>query len=224
MSIRVFIVDQHEIVRAGIASACSHQSNLEIVGQSSSIQVALPSLVKSSVDVLVVDPDCDPAGLAAVARLHQSFPQVKILVFTANDGPDYAAKILATGALGYLTKLAGVDEISVAIRLVDMGRIFISHSRPDATRLNIPSKDDPSVVRLVDQGSTLSKPHLSGREQEVLNLLADGMTNKQAAEKLYLSVKTVETYRARIMKKHGLKNRVELTRFARSTVNELAQQ
>ncbi len=216
MPIRVLIFDQHEIIRAGIKLACSHRDDLEVVGESNNLEGAVDLAQQTQADVAIVDPTTtDAGGLALVGKLHEALTQLRILVFTTDDGPEFAQAIMASGAAGYLTKEAGIDEIAVAIRCVHLGRIFISHSHstvklPAATSLatDLGSADDPNM-------DPAGPPQLSGREAEVLSLLGDGLTNKQAAEKLFLSVKTVETYRARIMKKHNLKDRAQLVQFAR---------
>ncbi|MFK8113660.1 MAG: LuxR C-terminal-related transcriptional regulator [Rubripirellula sp.] len=217
MSIRVLLVDQHAVIRAGVISACIEHDSLTIVGEANTLQMSLQLAHDTQPDVIVIDPDIDSVDeLDVISRLHDEMPEVRILVFTSNDGPSHAAQILSSGASGYLIKKAGLEEIAVAIRVVHQGRIFVSHSRPVAG-VALESAVPPLVAGCrLDEPSTPLQPHLSQREQEVLSLLADGMTNKQAAESLYLSVKTVETYRARIMKKHGLRDRAELTKFARN--------
>ena len=143
---------------------------------------------------------------------------MRILAFSSNDGPDDAARTLKAGASGFLIKIAGLDEIAVALRAVHLGRVFVSHSHPTAfcpkpaAPMTVETQKPSTAARTASESPT----QLSGREREVLSLLADGMTNKQAAERLFLSVKTVETYRARIMKKHGLRDRVDLVQFARA--------
>lgn len=226
MSIRVLIVDQHEIMRAGIKQACSARDDIEFAGEASSFEEGCRMARATNPDVAIIDPECDSVvDLDGIRRLHEEMPELKILVFTSNDGQDYAQQIMEAGASGYLIKVAGLDEIQVAIRLVHLGRIFISHTRqavstPKSNRA-APMTSAPASGH--DHSAPIPSAQLSSREREVLALLGDGMTNKQAAEQLFLSVKTVETYRARIIRKYGLRDRAELVQFARKTIGEVAQ-
>ncbi len=216
MPIRVLIIDSHEIVRAGIKMACETRSDLQFVGEASTLEGATSLAIESSADVVVVDPTVSgPEGLIELQQLHLQLPTLRILAFTNDDGPEFAQAVIAAGASGYLIKDASIDEMAVAIGCVHQGRVFISHS-------HAASHSPASVVNVASEVATTdaaeylqSPPQLSGRESEVLSLLADGLTNKQAAERLFLSVKTVETYRSRIMKKHGLRDRAELVQFAK---------
>lgn len=226
MPIRVLIVDQHEIMRAGIKLTCSDRDDLEFVGEASSLEAGLQIARATNPDVAIVDPECDGVdGLDGIRRLLDEMPALKVLVFTANDGPDYATRIMDSGACGYLIKVAGLDEIAVAIRSVHLGRNFISHTHH---AVNVPkSRREEKSAKYAESGlretpNSLPLHQLSSREQEVLKLLVDGMTNKQVAGLLFLSVKTVETYRARIMKKYGLRDRAELVQFARKTFGAIA--
>lgn len=219
MSIHVLLVDQHEIMRAGIKSACRDEA-IEFVGELNTLCADF-EFGQAIPDVIIVDPDCLAEGLQTVSQLHAAFSATKILVVSANDSRQYAAEVLSAGAVGYLIKTAGLEEIPLAIRLIHEGRVFISHTREtQATGADQPcAVQSPSTLR-VDAIDPLPSPHLSQREKQVLWLLAEGMTNKQVAEHLYLSVKTIETYRARIMKKHGLRDRVALTKFAREAMSQ----
>lgn len=229
MPIRVLIVDPHEIMRAGIKLACGDREDLEIVGEASSLVEARDTALETNPDVAIIDPAGDSGeseSLQAIGRLHEEFPNLKILVFTTADGPDHAVRFVQAGASGYLIKAAGLDEVSVAIRSVHIGRVFISHSSPTMTK-PAPHPTNHGVTNATPgpaiESQRVPGPPLSAREQEVLLMLADGMTNKQVAESLFLSVKTVETYRSRIMKKHGLRDRAELVQFARRTIAPVPQ-
>ncbi len=226
MPIRVLVMDRHEILRAGIKLTCSDRDDLEFVGEACSLEAGRRMAAATNPDVAIIDPDCDGVdGIEGIARLHREMPSLKILVFTARDSPEHAARILQAGAAGYLIKVASLDEIAVAIRSVHIGRIFISHTHCAVAAPKSMHTDqitEHALPKPTAQSDSTPQPRLlSDREQEVLALLADGMTNKQAAEQLFLSIKTVETYRARIMKKHGLHGRSELVRFARQTHGEV---
>ena len=224
MPIRVLIVDQHEIMRAGIKLTCSDRSDLEFVGEASSLAEGLQIARATNPEVVIVDPE-SCGGLDGLRRLLDEMPDLKILVFTADDGPDHATRIMDSGACGYLIKVAGLDEIAVAIRSVHLGRNFISHTHHAVNLSKSQHANEGAAYPGSGQRETsksLPRHQLSSREQEVLKLLVDGMTNKQVAGLLFLSVKTVETYRARIMKKYGLRDRAELVQFARKTFGAMA--
>ena len=252
---RLLIIDPHELMRAGIRLACESKPNLEIIGEADDAQSGRVIAEEKRPDVIILElPRCDEPDLQLVHHLHAEFPESRILVFTAVDGPDVASSVLRAGAAGYLIKIASLDEIAVAIQCVHVGRTFVSHTCPPRATKGLPTANigqglqpqvgvdsstkyssadlnfvsDHAPLRSLGMQSdgTIAVTHrsssvapksstLSQRESEVLNLLADGLTNKQAAEKMFLSVKTVETYRARIMKKHGLRDRSDLVRFAR---------
>lgn len=218
MPIHVLIVDSNEITRAGIKTTFSLRPDLKLVGAAASLDEGLSIANETRIDVAIIDPSVVPDdSLDAVRRFRQAYPSLKLLVFSSEDCADFAQSITAAGASGYLIKAASVDEIAVAIRSVYVGRVFISHTHqamttPKQTRRSSPVRSSENVSQ-VGEGHQLSK-----REREVLTLLTDGMTNKQVAEELFLSVKTVETYRSRIMRKHGLRGRSELVSFARQTL------
>lgn len=252
MTIRVAIVDPHEIMRVGIKHLCIDRSEFEFAGELDSLLNGCERLIDTRPDVVVIDPGpSDELGLAIIRQIHEQLPAAKILVFASRDCGQFALEMMAAGASGYVTKAAAMDEIAVAIRAVESGRLFISHHHqavdpPKAAFLRravVDARSDlnPSVLQAnggpLDSVSRADGPHgladandvnplceekLSGREREVLLLLAEGMTNRQAAEQLFLSVKTVETYRSRIMRKFGLRDRLEMVRFARKLTPPIA--
>ena len=216
MPIRIVIVDRHAIVRAGIRQSCAQRSDLEILAEESELEGCVERIASVGPDVVIVDPQTSDARAPVLVRqLCDRVPEARVIVFTEMDRSDFARQMLASGAAGFLTKSAGLDEIVVAVTSVHAGRVFISHSNQSAVSLS-------TMSGRVDRIDAPSPPQLSGREREVLSMLADGYTNKQAAEALFLSVKTVETYRARIMKKHRLRDRADLIQFARREAGELA--
>jgi len=216
MPIRILVIDPHAVTRLGIKQAFADRSDLEFVGETSTLQEGIRIARTQSPDVAIIDPTAGGADAPALLReLHEELPKLRTLVFTACDGPEIAEQMVALGASGYLIKAANLDEMIVAIQSIHLGRLFISHSH---TSRVIPAPHDH--VRSAPSKSVAADESLSQREQEVLSMLADGMTNKQVAEALFLSVKTVETYRSRIMKKHQLADRAELVSFARQTTTQ----
>ena len=205
MPIKVLVVDDRAVIRAGIRQVCAVDDGIEVVGEARSWNEARQIAVSNPPDVLVIDlHQAGGNGVEVISKIRAKFSTLQILVFTDTEEWDDATRLVALGARGYLAKAATLNEIAVGIRCVHAGRIFISHSDT-----GIPAPN------LISPTAALSKPDLSERETEVITLLADGLTNKQIAEQLFLSVKTIETYRARIMKKHDLKDRAAMVRFAR---------
>ncbi|MGB7324955.1 MAG: response regulator transcription factor [Rubripirellula sp.] len=235
MPIRILVVDPHEITRAGIGLACQTREDLKIVGEVDSIDDAMLLTPETNPDVVVVDPrSCAGDRLEDLLRYRQAFPTAKILAFTGNENPAFAKSVVDCGVDGFLIKDASADELCWAIRTIHAGRIFISHSHhsvgsPQLEKSAVPNIQKSPSIALADESHRVNDDNrdvdvdLSTREREVLALIADGMTNKQAAAELFLSVKTVETYRARVMRKHQLKDRSDLVRFAKRNASRSTQ-
>ena len=211
MPIKVLLVDSHTITRLGISQTLAACSDIEVIGEVETLSDGIEIARQQRPDVAVIDIDTNASEtLSTLSQLHADIPGLRTLVFTATDSAEVAEQVVSCGAAGYLIKAASPDELALAIRSVHSGRLFISHSR---------SALAPKVaVQSARLNNMTSKDSLSVREREVLVRLADGMTNKQVAAELFLSIKTVETYRARIMKKFGLVDRVGLVQFARQVI------
>ncbi len=211
MPIKVLLVDSHTITRLGIAQSLAACNDIEVIAEVETLSEGVQIAREQNPDVAAIDTDANASEtLTTLSQLHADIPQLRTLVFTATDSAEFADQVVSCGAAGYLIKAAGPDELALAIRSVHSGRLFISHSRSTFT---------PKVVSYSARLTKMtSKDALSVREREVLERLADGMTNKQVAAELFLSIKTVETYRARIMKKFGLVDRVGLVQFARQVI------
>jgi two-component system, NarL family, response regulator NreC len=208
--IRIVIADDHAILRAGLAQLFKTQSDMEVLGEASDGHEAIAKVCECKSDVLVLDlvmPGL--SGVQVIERLRKESPQNRVLVFTMHDEAAFMRSVLAAGGAGYVVKTAPEAELLAAIRAVASGRLFIdsslSGSLVQAVAAN--AMDDGKVV-----SDGLEK--LSEREREIFALLAEGQTNRAAAEKLFLSVKTVETYRARIRSKLNLQSRADFVRFA----------
>jgi len=200
--IRVFIADDHTLLRSGLRLLIDAQADMEVVGEAGDLAQAKREVAAASPDVLTLDLSMPgAAGMASISLIRRLFPRVRVLVVTMHDDPAYVRTALALGAVGYVVKSAADSELISAIRAVSQGRIFVDAEHavaPAAATLNSPAAIDS----------------LSAREREVLALVAQGHTNQAAADQLGLSVKTVESHRARLMEKLGLTNRADLTRFA----------
>jgi two-component system response regulator NreC len=209
--IRVLIVDDHAIVRAGLRMLINPQPDMEIVGEASEGPEALRQAREANPDVLTLDLTMPGGGgLKILERLRQACPQTRVLVLTMHEDPSYLRAALAAGASGYVAKSAVDADLLAAIRSVAQGRTFVTMNLSDIGTHQVLG-DQPTHTEL------LPRPHiklLSSREQEVLKLLAQGYTNQEVGTRLCLSVKTIETYRARLADKLGLRSRADLTRYA----------
>lgn len=209
--ISVMIADDHAMVRTGLRLLVSSHSDLRVVGECGTHQELLDSLARSPrpVDVVTLDltmPGGGPAGL--MQSITRRYPGTRIVVLTMHDDPSYARMAIAGGASAYVVKTAADTELIDAIRTVAHGGTHRSVSSGAAGRPRTATRRSPSHT---------AADSLSDREREVLVLVAQGFTNQQVADRLYVSVKTVESYRARLMAKLGLEDRAELTRFALET-------
>ncbi|HXH11121.1 MAG TPA: response regulator transcription factor [Alphaproteobacteria bacterium] len=209
--IRILIVDDHAILRAGLRMLINAQPDMEVVSEATDGHEALSRARDMKPDVALMDITMPKTGgLQALEQLRQACPQTRILVLTMHDDPAYALSVLAAGGLGYVVKRAADSDLLAAIRAVYLGRTFVDSTLAGSLVQDLLGKHMSSGA--ADKASPRSL--LSPRECEVLRLLAQGYTNQQAAKWLMVSVKTVETYRARIAQKLGLHSRPELTRYA----------
>ncbi len=202
--IRIVIVDDHAIVRAGLRQFLVEQSDLQVVGEASNGREALDLVRKGGIDVIVMDLSMpDQNGVDALAAIKARAPELPVLILSGYPEAHYATNLLRQGASGYLNKECDPQEIVTAVRTVSRGRKYIT----------------PTVAELLaDQlHSGSDKPlheQLSEREFQVFLRLAQGETIGVIADSLSLSVKTVSTYRTRIMEKMSLESNSDLTYYA----------
>jgi two-component system, NarL family, response regulator NreC len=210
-TIRILIVDDHAILRAGLRLLINAQPDMEVVSEAMDGKEALWKAREMKPDVALMDITMPKTGgLQALEQLRQVCPHTRILVLTMHDDPAYARWVLAAGGLGYVVKRAADSDLLAAIRVVYRGRTFVDPTLAGSLVQELLGKQ--ASAGPADRG--VSRILLSPREREVLRLLAQGYTNQQAAKWILVSVKTVETYRARIAQKLGLHSRAELTRYA----------
>ena len=207
---RILLADDHAILRSGLRYMLSAQEDLEIVGEASTGMETVSQCEALQPDLILLDLSMPGSGgLDVLPQLRRLAPAAKILVLTMYDDKHYMNQALKNGASGYMLKKAADTELIIAIRAVLMGEIYIHHSM---MRLLLDDVfTDKNAVNYTDLWDSLSD-----REQEVLRLVALGFTSAEIAEKLILSAKTVETYRARGMEKLGLRNRAALVHYALS--------
>lgn len=208
--IRILLVDDHAVLRAGLRALLSAEPDIDVVGEAGDGQEAVAQTEKLLPDIVLMDitmPVMD--GLEATRRIHQCCPEVKVLVLTIHDNEEYLFQILEAGGSGYLVKSSADIDLINAIHAVYRGKAFLS---PSAAKMVI--KRYLQAVGQEEQKQNYDE--LTNREQEILKLIADGYTNQEIADLLIISVKTVETHRAHILEKLELHTRADLVKYARS--------
>ncbi|MFP4072196.1 MAG: response regulator [Desulfovibrionales bacterium] len=203
--IRILLADDHSIVRAGLRTIIEESGEMAVQAEAANGYEALERVKQERPDVAVIDismPGID--GLEVISRLHSSHPDLPILVLTMHEEEQYVVRSITAGAMGYITKRSAPEQLVAAIRKVHSGGRFLSDEVAELLALR--------VARSGNSATPLDM--LSNRELQVLKALAMGRTNKEVAENYNISVKTVDTYRFRLLKKLGLRNNAELSRFA----------
>lgn len=208
MSVRVFVADDHGILRGGLRALINLQPDMEVVGEAGNGPDAAAGIIETEPDVVLMDISMpNGGGLAAIAAVKQVRPKTRIVVLTFHDELGYVRAAARAGAIGYVVKSAVDTELLAAIRAVAQGRAFMDASLGLELAQSLGSKpSEPQGVPGTSQ--------LTGRELEVMRRVAEGFTNTQIAEELQIGVKSVETYRSRVMEKLGLASRSALVRFA----------
>jgi len=200
--IKVLLADDHAIVRAGLRRLIEESGEIKVITEAADGEEALQEARKNPPDVAVIDismPGMD--GLEVVGQLRSFLPTLPILVLTMHEEEQYVGRALSAGAMGYVTKRSAPEELVKAIRRLHGGGRFLSDSAAEVL-----------AARAARGKSPLDA--LSNREMQVLRCLALGKTNREIAETYHISVKTVDTYRGRLLAKLGLRNNAELSRFA----------
>jgi DNA-binding NarL/FixJ family response regulator len=204
--IRVLVVDDHPIVRHGLVQLIEQQPGLTVSGQVGSAPEALDLAVRGGYDLAVVDVSLQGvSGLELIKQIRERGVETPILVMSMHDEMFYAERSLRAGAQGYVMKQRATQEIVKAIHRVVEGDLYLSSEMADQL-----------LRRAVDGGAgeRVGPSQLSDRELEVLQLLGQGVSTREIAEQLHLSIKTIESYRANIKRKLDLKNATELMRYA----------
>ena len=201
-TVRVLIVDDHAVVRAGLRLLLDRENGIEVVGEAGNSPDAVDLAEQLSPDVVLMDVVMPGvSGVDAAAEIRHIRPDARILMLSMQDDPAYVRQAITNGAMGYVLKDAASAELVSAIRRVAAGEQYVQPSL-GATLLAA----DPALAGDDDP--------LSGREREVLALLALGYTNQEIADRLFVSVRTVEAHRAHILTKLRLSTRADLVRYA----------
>jgi two-component system, NarL family, response regulator NreC len=193
------LADDHAVVRSGLRLLLEAEPGLSVVGECGDVEGALQAVAELSPDVLVLDLHMPgEPSLAAIPRLRELHPGTRVIVLTAQRDPSFAAEALRLGAAGYLPKEAAEGQLLEAIRVAVDGGTYL----------------EPQLGARLAAIADRKPRELSARELEVLRLIARGHTNREIAERLFLSVRTVESHRARLQRKLELSRRSELVEYA----------
>jgi DNA-binding NarL/FixJ family response regulator len=205
--IRVFVIDDHPIVRHGLAQLLAAEPDLELCGQAGDASGALAAVTAAQPGVVIVDVSLGEAsGIDLIGEIKQRLPRAAVLVVSMHDEQLYAERALRAGAAGYVMKHEAIGAIVRAIRSVAAGGIFVSEAVSARLLQRLAARGGPG------DGSPLGT--LSNRELHVLELIGRGLGTREIAELLHISIKTVESYRARLKEKMNLRSGIELSRFA----------
>ncbi len=207
--IKLLLADDHAVLRAGLRTLLNSQPDIEVVAEAADGKEAVSKSIEIAPDIVLMDitmPGLN--GLEATREIKRRNPAIKVLVLTMHEDGSYLNQMLRAGASGYVPKKAAATELLAAIRATYQGEHFIHSSMTAGLVAELRDRDAATWVESRDQDG------LSKRESEVLRFLAMGYSNHQVADKLFLSIKTVETYKARLKEKLGLRGRAELVRYA----------
>jgi DNA-binding NarL/FixJ family response regulator len=205
--LRIFMADDHPIVREGMKALVNAQADMEVVGEAADGRTAVEQISQLLPDIVVMDISMPHLnGIHATEELHRTTPQVKVVALTVHEDRSYLRQLMEAGASGFVLKRAASDDLVHALRTVADGRTYV----------------DPVMAAKVmgkyTKGTSLEKElgraRLSEREEDVLKLIAAGLSNKEIAARLAISVKTVETYKARSLQKLGLHSRADIVRYS----------
>jgi two-component system response regulator NreC len=219
--IRVLLADDHDILRDGLRALLGMAGDIQVIGEARTGREAVAEALRLRPDVVLMDitmPELD--GVEACRRIRQDAPEIRVLFLTMHEAEEYFFRALRAGAAGYVIKRTAAADLLAAVRAVARGESFLSPSVAHAlvteyaergTRAVPPAEPDVAPGQADAGDSYLS---LTGREREVLQLVGEGYTNQEIADRLHLSIKTVQSHRAAVMQKLGLRDVTHLVRYA----------
>jgi len=205
--INVLVVDDHVVVREGIKMVLTTDPELKVVGEASSGEEAVDRVKELKPHVVVMDIAMPGlSGFEATRLIREQNPDVKVLALTVHDSEAYVFQMLQAGAVGYVLKRASAADVIQAVKAAHRGEAIL---HPSVAKMLI-----TDYLTRVEKGEEGSYDTLSDREREILKLIAEGRTNKEIAQMLFLAVKTVQAHRANLMRKLGMHDRTELVKYA----------
>jgi DNA-binding NarL/FixJ family response regulator len=205
---RVLLVEDHVVLRQGIKALFADEPDVEVVGEAGDGRTALQCVSELRPDVVLMDISMPGLnGIEATRQIRQDYPEIRVVVLSMHSNEEYVFQVLRAGASGYVLKQSDSSEVLTAIRAALAGGSFLS---PPISRAVI----DDYVRRAEARGQGQDLDLLTPREREVLQLLAEGLSNREIAQKLNISIKTVETHRGNMMSKLGVEGKTELVKYA----------
>ncbi|MBT4641047.1 MAG: response regulator transcription factor [Deltaproteobacteria bacterium] len=209
-NIRVLLADDHTIVRKGLCALLEEETDISVIGEAEDGREAVEKAFTLEPDVVVIDigmPSLN--GLEAVKAIKKGRPEMKVLILTMHENEEYITEALRAGVSGYLIKKSVPRDLITAIQLAYKGESFLSPSISTKVINRFIRQNTPSDSEFIDSEITLTT-----REREVVQLIAEGLTNKEIASNLGISIKTVKNHRSNLMEKLDLHNTAEITQFA----------
>ena len=205
--IQILLADDHMIVRKGLASILNNEPGLEVIGEAEDGREAVQKVEELNPDIVVMDISMPQLnGLDATRQIKKRFPDMKILILTMHISDEYVYEVLQAGASGYILKQAAPTELLSAIQSVQQGDIYLS---PKVSKTVINEYLKKSQIDKIKTESQLTE-----REREIVQLIAEGNSNREIAEILHISIKTVESHRTKVMEKLDLHSTANITRYA----------
>jgi len=205
--IRVFLADDHKILRESLVILLSQKEHIEVIGEASDGQEAYRKICELKPDIAILDISIPQLnGLDLAAKLRSELPEVKVVILTMHKTEEFVTRALMTGVKGYVLKDNALEELIACIEAVHNDKVYLSE---DVTQFVV-----AGFVKSQQDSRLPQDENISFREREVLQLLAEGESNKDISSALNLSIKTVETHRANIMRKLGFRNITDLVLYA----------
>ena len=208
--IRILLIDDHAVLRAGLRMLLNAEKDMLVVGEASNAAEGIQQVTELQPEIVLLDISMPSvSGLDTLKEMKQKAPDSYFIILTMHDDEGYLRIALSSGASGYVLKQAANNDLLSAIRVVSQGGTYL-HSSHRTALFQGEADEHPQKK----QGEEEAYQRLSMREREIFRLIAMGYTNRQSAEELYLSEKTIETYKSRLMNKLGFHSRIELVRYA----------
>ena len=204
--IKIILVDDHQMFRDGVKSVLDDEENIEIIGEVGAAKELYDLLKSDSPDLIITDISMpDISGIEIAKYVSENYPGIKILILSMHSNEEFITKALSVGANGYLPKDTSMSELLEAINAIYKGDNYFNKNISDTILKSIINKSKQENL----EQNTLTK-----REKEVIKLVVEGLTNKEIADKLFISIRTVDSHKNNIMQKLNLKSSVELVKYA----------